>query len=91
MRPQTLGQASRIPGVTPAAVSLLHVHLEVGGKAESGATGLREVRRKLRREPARRAFVGFAHRFRPTYAGANLLHLDFESTHPYGVGKFAKA
>jgi tRNA uridine 5-carboxymethylaminomethyl modification enzyme len=30
VRPQTLGQASRIPGVTPAAVSLLHVHLEVG-------------------------------------------------------------
>src|SRR6201986_1914414 len=30
VRPQTLGQASRIPGVTPAAVSLLHVNLEVG-------------------------------------------------------------
>jgi tRNA uridine 5-carboxymethylaminomethyl modification enzyme len=30
VRPQTLGQASRIPGVTPAAVSLLHVHLELG-------------------------------------------------------------
>jgi tRNA uridine 5-carboxymethylaminomethyl modification enzyme len=30
VRPQTLGQASRIPGVTPAAVSLIHVHLEVG-------------------------------------------------------------
>ena len=30
VRPQTLGQASRIPGVTPAALSLLHVHLEVG-------------------------------------------------------------
>ena len=26
-RPQTLGQASRIPGVTPAAVQLLIVHL----------------------------------------------------------------
>ena len=32
VRPQTLGQASRIPGVTPAALSLLHVHLEVGEK-----------------------------------------------------------
>jgi len=29
VRPQTLGQASRIPGVTPAALSLIHVHLEV--------------------------------------------------------------
>jgi tRNA uridine 5-carboxymethylaminomethyl modification enzyme len=35
VRPQTLGQASRIPGVTPAAVSLLHVHLEVGEKRKA--------------------------------------------------------
>ncbi|MFT0213576.1 tRNA uridine-5-carboxymethylaminomethyl(34) synthesis enzyme MnmG [Pseudomonas sp. F1_0610] len=27
-RPQTLGQASRIPGVTPAAISLLMIHLK---------------------------------------------------------------
>ncbi len=27
-RPQTLGQASRISGVTPAAISLLLVHLK---------------------------------------------------------------
>ena len=27
-RPATLGQASRIPGVTPAAISLLLVHLK---------------------------------------------------------------
>jgi len=27
-RPETLGQASRIPGMTPAAVSLLLVHLK---------------------------------------------------------------
>ena len=26
-KPQTLGQASRLPGVTPAAISLLLVHL----------------------------------------------------------------
>jgi tRNA uridine 5-carboxymethylaminomethyl modification enzyme len=26
--PETVGQASRIPGVTPAAVSLLLVHLK---------------------------------------------------------------
>jgi tRNA uridine 5-carboxymethylaminomethyl modification enzyme len=29
IRPQTLGQAGRIPGVTPAALSLLNVYLEV--------------------------------------------------------------
>ncbi|MDE2235922.1 MAG: tRNA uridine-5-carboxymethylaminomethyl(34) synthesis enzyme MnmG [Gammaproteobacteria bacterium] len=28
VRPQTLGQAARIPGVTPAAVSILQVHLK---------------------------------------------------------------
>ena len=28
VRPQTLGQAQRIPGMTPAAISLLLVHLE---------------------------------------------------------------
>ena len=42
VRPQTLGQASRIPGVTPAALSLLHVHLEVGDKRKAAAAGLRD-------------------------------------------------
>jgi tRNA uridine 5-carboxymethylaminomethyl modification enzyme len=28
VRPQTIGQASRIPGMTPAAVSMLLVHLK---------------------------------------------------------------
>src|SRR5882757_5441662 len=37
VRPQTLGQASRIPGVTPAALSLLHVHLEVRDKRRAAA------------------------------------------------------
>ena len=32
VRPQTLGQASRISGVTPAAVSLIHVYIEIQGK-----------------------------------------------------------
>lgn len=27
-RPETLGQASRIPGITPAAVTLLHLLIE---------------------------------------------------------------
>jgi tRNA uridine 5-carboxymethylaminomethyl modification enzyme len=32
VRPQTLGQASRIPGVTPAALSLVNVYLEIEGR-----------------------------------------------------------
>ncbi len=31
VRPQTLGQASRIPGVTPAALSLVHVSIKLQG------------------------------------------------------------
>ena len=37
-RPQTLGQASRVPGVTPAAVSLLLVHLKKG-RLKSASSG----------------------------------------------------
>ncbi len=33
VRPLTLGQASRIAGVTPAAVSLIHVYIEIQGRA----------------------------------------------------------
>jgi tRNA uridine 5-carboxymethylaminomethyl modification enzyme len=33
VRPETLGQASRIPGVTPAAISLLMIHLKKRGAA----------------------------------------------------------
>ena len=37
-RPATLGQAARIPGITPAAVSLLLVHLKkIGGKLSRSA------------------------------------------------------
>ena len=32
VRPQTIGQASRIPGVTPAAVSLINVYIEIQGR-----------------------------------------------------------
>jgi tRNA uridine 5-carboxymethylaminomethyl modification enzyme len=38
IQPQTLGQASRIPGVTPAALSLLNVYLEVHNKQSAGET-----------------------------------------------------
>ncbi len=37
-RPSTVGQASRIPGVTPAAISLLLVHLK---RRAAGSTGAR--------------------------------------------------
>jgi tRNA uridine 5-carboxymethylaminomethyl modification enzyme len=33
VRPETLGQAARIPGVTPAAVAVLDVYLNLGGPA----------------------------------------------------------
>ena len=36
-RPETLGQASRISGVTPAAISLMLVHLKKGGFKEFAA------------------------------------------------------
>jgi tRNA uridine 5-carboxymethylaminomethyl modification enzyme len=38
--PQTLGQASRIPGVTPAAVSLINVFIEIQGRRREQAAAL---------------------------------------------------
>ncbi|HEY6375613.1 MAG TPA: tRNA uridine-5-carboxymethylaminomethyl(34) synthesis enzyme MnmG [Edaphobacter sp.] len=37
VRPMTLGQASRIAGVTPAAISLIHVYIEIQGRRQSVA------------------------------------------------------
>jgi tRNA uridine 5-carboxymethylaminomethyl modification enzyme len=37
VRPRTLGQASRIPGVTPAAVSLINVYIEIQGRTQTKA------------------------------------------------------
>ncbi|MGH9426132.1 MAG: tRNA uridine-5-carboxymethylaminomethyl(34) synthesis enzyme MnmG, partial [Terriglobia bacterium] len=37
IRPTTIGQASRIPGVTPAALSILHIHLEMISNREKTA------------------------------------------------------
>lgn len=37
-RPETLGQASRIQGMTPAAISLLHVHLKRGLSSTTRST-----------------------------------------------------
>jgi tRNA uridine 5-carboxymethylaminomethyl modification enzyme len=38
--PQTLGQASRIPGVTPAAVSLINVYIEIQARRRHHAAAL---------------------------------------------------
>jgi tRNA uridine 5-carboxymethylaminomethyl modification enzyme len=40
VRPRTLGHASRIPGVTPAAVSLINVYIEIQGKRFAQASQL---------------------------------------------------
>jgi len=38
VRPRTLGQASRIPGVTPAAVSLINVYIEIQSRQQASAS-----------------------------------------------------
>ncbi len=40
IRPRTLGHASRIPGVTPAAVSLVNVYIEIQGRRREQAEAL---------------------------------------------------
>jgi len=40
VRPRTLGHASRIPGVTPAAVSLVNVYIEIQARRREQATAL---------------------------------------------------
>jgi len=37
IQPQTLGHASRIPGVTPAAVSLVNVFIEIQSRRRDQA------------------------------------------------------
>ncbi|PSH04120.1 MAG: tRNA uridine-5-carboxymethylaminomethyl(34) synthesis enzyme MnmG [Acidobacteria bacterium] len=37
LRPQTIGQASRLPGVTPAAVSLLNIYIEIQSRQRKQA------------------------------------------------------
>ena len=40
VRPRTIGQASRIPGVTPAAVSLINVYIEIQARRAQQASAL---------------------------------------------------
>jgi len=40
VRPRTLGQAGRIPGVTPAAVSLINVYIEIQAKRYAQARAI---------------------------------------------------
>ena len=37
VRPQTIGHASRIPGVTPAALSLINIYIEIQGRHQAAA------------------------------------------------------
>jgi tRNA uridine 5-carboxymethylaminomethyl modification enzyme len=39
VRPGTIGQASRIPGVTPAAIGLVHVSIRVQAAQRAGGSG----------------------------------------------------
>jgi tRNA uridine 5-carboxymethylaminomethyl modification enzyme len=40
IQPRTIGQASRIPGVTPAAVSLVNVFVEIQARRREQAAAL---------------------------------------------------
>jgi tRNA uridine 5-carboxymethylaminomethyl modification enzyme len=40
VRPRTLGHAARIPGVTPAAISLVNVYIELQGRRREQAAAL---------------------------------------------------
>jgi tRNA uridine 5-carboxymethylaminomethyl modification enzyme len=40
VRPRTIGQASRIPGVTPAAVSLVNAYIEIQARRRDQAAAL---------------------------------------------------
>ena len=44
VRPATIGQASRIPGVTPAALSLINVYIEIQARRAAGSSPLIESR-----------------------------------------------
>jgi tRNA uridine 5-carboxymethylaminomethyl modification enzyme len=43
VRPSTIGQASRIPGVTPAALSLINIYIEIQAKRSAAASALAET------------------------------------------------
>jgi tRNA uridine 5-carboxymethylaminomethyl modification enzyme len=47
IRPMTIGQASRLPGVTPAALTLVHVSIRLQGKSHDPAKDLARQGRSL--------------------------------------------
>ena len=54
-QPETLGQASRISGVTPAAISLLLVHLRKRGGLKSFSMKLQDANEEQQPQPATHA------------------------------------
>ena len=52
VRPQTLGQASRIPGVTPAALSLVHVAMRIQGTIRKHSQPEHEAQMDSQSSPA---------------------------------------
>jgi tRNA uridine 5-carboxymethylaminomethyl modification enzyme len=55
VRPGTIGQASRIPGVTPAALSLVHVSIRIQGRTLSAAASREATRPKADQSSAEKA------------------------------------
>jgi tRNA uridine 5-carboxymethylaminomethyl modification enzyme len=53
VRPATIGQASRIPGVTPAALSLVHVSIRLQAPAAPAAPAVRQTLRVARAHETR--------------------------------------
>jgi tRNA uridine 5-carboxymethylaminomethyl modification enzyme len=43
VRPITIGQASRLPGVTPAALSLVHISIRLQGNKRASETASQRV------------------------------------------------
>ena len=58
VRPGTIGQASRIPGVTPAALSLVHVSIRIQGAQRAGNSRRADGATPIRDGDAKQAAAG---------------------------------